>query len=231
MRSWNGGEFRLPCDCGTPDGGSSPDGSVHAGQSRSREVGFGTWRQCGARFFNAWGTSERAQFSSVQSPSSTLESSDDPRRTLTSLVSQLEELRRTQSKRPPVRCLFGAADPAENAAFLKREWEKLHQEMKERWNFDFQTGHPLGGRYEWQPASVDRVPCRSEGGSPREEEEEQGDEQTMSWQSRVQESIDDESSLTTLSGTSRRRKQLCLTGELSAVFDRHVFHHEEAKAA
>ncbi|XP_071522672.1 uncharacterized protein [Panulirus ornatus] len=48
------------------------------------------------------------------------------------------------------RNLFGPIDHEENLRFVREEMDKLAQVDCQRWNFDFQSGKPLEGRYEWQ---------------------------------------------------------------------------------
>ena len=48
------------------------------------------------------------------------------------------------------RCLFGRGNSEENIKFAKRELEKINEDSKSRWNFDFQNEKPLEGRFIWQ---------------------------------------------------------------------------------
>ena len=48
------------------------------------------------------------------------------------------------------RCLFGRGNSEENIKFAKRELEKINEDSKSRWNFDFQNERPLEGRFVWQ---------------------------------------------------------------------------------
>ena len=57
------------------------------------------------------------------------------------------------------RCLFGKPDREtiernenERQDMLKKEAE----EQKEKWNFDFETGTPLQGRYQWEKVEAEK---------------------------------------------------------------------------
>ena len=38
---------------------------------------------------------------------------------------------------------------------LKQKMDEIHQESKERWNFDFEEEKPLAGSYDWQEVKMD----------------------------------------------------------------------------
>jgi len=48
------------------------------------------------------------------------------------------------------RALFGPTDHEENLRFVKNELKKARSEASSRWNFDFDTGKPLCGAYDWE---------------------------------------------------------------------------------
>jgi len=48
------------------------------------------------------------------------------------------------------RALFGPTDHEENLRFVKNELKKARSEASSRWNFDFDTGKPLCGTYDWE---------------------------------------------------------------------------------
>ncbi|XP_031553686.1 cyclin-dependent kinase inhibitor 1B-like [Actinia tenebrosa] len=47
------------------------------------------------------------------------------------------------------RCLFGPVDHSETRAHLQREMKTMVEDGIRRWNFDFEKGTPLKGRYLW----------------------------------------------------------------------------------
>ena len=65
------------------------------------------------------------------------------------------------------RALFGPTDHEENLRFVRNEMKKAKNEAANRWNFDFDAGTPLKGRYDWEAArpgslhavyNLDRLP-------------------------------------------------------------------------
>jgi len=55
------------------------------------------------------------------------------------------------------RCLFGRPDHEQVQADLQKELNEDLQEMKEKWDFDFQKGKPLeGNKYEWVAVEVSK---------------------------------------------------------------------------
>ena len=82
------------------------------------------------------------------------------------------------------RDLFGRPDPDELRRDLQMHRDRLHRQSVERWNFDFESGHPLsGGRYAWQldaaaaaGAAATREPTSCVGLPTREEDDD--DDQT-----------------------------------------------------
>ena len=48
------------------------------------------------------------------------------------------------------RALFGPTDHEENLRFVKNELKKARNEASSRWNFDFDSGKPLNGAFEWE---------------------------------------------------------------------------------
>ena len=53
------------------------------------------------------------------------------------------------------RALFGPTDREENLRFVKNELKKARSEASNRWNFDFDSGVPLSGNYDWQEVRSD----------------------------------------------------------------------------
>lgn len=49
------------------------------------------------------------------------------------------------------RALFGPTDHDKNRQFVRRELAIQRQKDRETWNFDFEEGVPLTGRYDWTP--------------------------------------------------------------------------------
>lgn len=48
------------------------------------------------------------------------------------------------------RALFGPTDREENLRFVKNELKKARSEASNRWNFDFDSGTPLAGPFDWE---------------------------------------------------------------------------------
>lgn len=48
------------------------------------------------------------------------------------------------------RALFGPTDHEENLRFASQEMKRHREEAAHRWNFNFETGRPLKGRYAWK---------------------------------------------------------------------------------
>ena len=59
------------------------------------------------------------------------------------------------------RCLFGRGNSEENIKFAKRELEKISEDSKSRWNFDFQNEKPLDGRFVWQTSPYPKQQIKS----------------------------------------------------------------------
>ena len=51
------------------------------------------------------------------------------------------------------RALFGPTDHDENIRFVENELKKARNEASSRWNFDFDSGKPLQGNYDWEEIS------------------------------------------------------------------------------
>lgn len=56
------------------------------------------------------------------------------------------------------RALFGPTDHEENLRFVRKELKKAKNEAASKWNFDFDSGIPLEGRFSWEQAAVGEVP-------------------------------------------------------------------------
>merc|ERR1719193_1071927 len=56
------------------------------------------------------------------------------------------------------RALFGPTDHEENLRFVRKELKKAKNEAANKWNFDFDNGTPLEGRYSWEEAAPSDVP-------------------------------------------------------------------------
>jgi len=56
------------------------------------------------------------------------------------------------------RALFGPTDHEENLRFVRKELKKAKNEAANKWNFDFDNGTPLEGRYSWEEAAPGDVP-------------------------------------------------------------------------
>lgn len=72
------------------------------------------------------------------------------------------------------RCLFGPPDAEKTKLDLKALMDDVDQQNKLRWNFDFQKGVPIAGRFKWEP--LDLADADRNGGSetqqkPVEEED------------------------------------------------------------
>jgi hypothetical protein len=52
------------------------------------------------------------------------------------------------------RALFGPTDHEENLRFASQELKRHRDEAANRWNFNFETGRPLKGRYAWKEEAV-----------------------------------------------------------------------------
>jgi len=55
------------------------------------------------------------------------------------------------------RALFGPTDPEENIRFVRQELKKHKEIQSNRWNFDFESGRPLKGRFEWDQVPRDQI--------------------------------------------------------------------------
>ena len=63
------------------------------------------------------------------------------------------------------RALFGPTDHEENLRFVKNELKKARSEASSRWNFDFDSGRPLSGQYDWEEvesSTASRTICNPE---------------------------------------------------------------------
>ena len=63
------------------------------------------------------------------------------------------------------RALFGPTDHEENLRFVKNELKKARSEASNRWNFDFDSGRPLTGQYDWEEVestTASRTVCNPE---------------------------------------------------------------------
>lgn len=63
------------------------------------------------------------------------------------------------------RALFGPTDHEENLRFVKNELKKARSEASSRWNFDFDSGRPLTGQYDWEEvesSTASRTICNPE---------------------------------------------------------------------
>ena len=63
------------------------------------------------------------------------------------------------------RALFGPTDHEENLRFVKNELKKARSEASSRWNFDFDSGRPLHGQYDWEEvesSTASRTICNPE---------------------------------------------------------------------
>ena len=67
------------------------------------------------------------------------------------------------------RCLFGRPDPDELQRDLQQHRQRLERQNVERWNYDFESGRPLFGRFDWQPIVVAKRKPESCGRRPPEE--------------------------------------------------------------
>jgi len=56
------------------------------------------------------------------------------------------------------RALFGPTDHEENLRFVRKELKKAKNEAANKWNFDFDNGTPMEGRYSWEEAAPGDVP-------------------------------------------------------------------------
>lgn len=69
----------------------------------------------------------------------------------------------SQSHPPPPnpnrvkRALFGPTDHDENLRFVRKEMKKAKNEAANKWNFDFDAGTPMKGRYNWEEAKPSEV--------------------------------------------------------------------------
>ncbi|KAF7248119.1 Cyclin-dependent kinase inhibitor 1B [Varanus komodoensis] len=73
----------------------------------------------------------------------------------------LERMEARQADYPkPSACrtLFGPVDREELARELQQHSRDLEEASRRRWNFDFYSYQPLGGRYEWQAVGQDTLP-------------------------------------------------------------------------
>ena len=52
------------------------------------------------------------------------------------------------------RALFGPTDHDENIRFVENELKKARNEASSRWNFDFDSGKPLQGNYDWEEVPI-----------------------------------------------------------------------------
>jgi len=55
------------------------------------------------------------------------------------------------------RALFGPTDHEENLRFVRKEMKKAKNEAAAKWNFDFESGTPLKGRFSWEEAKPSEV--------------------------------------------------------------------------
>lgn len=55
------------------------------------------------------------------------------------------------------RALFGPTDHEENLRFVRKEMKKAKNEAASKWNFDFDAGSPMKGRYSWEEAKPTEV--------------------------------------------------------------------------
>ena len=55
------------------------------------------------------------------------------------------------------RALFGPTDHEENLRFVRNEMKKAKNEAASKWNFDFDKGTPLKGRFSWEEANPAEV--------------------------------------------------------------------------
>jgi len=55
------------------------------------------------------------------------------------------------------RALFGPTDHEENLRFVRNEMKKAKNEAASKWNFDFDKGTPLKGRFTWEEANPAEV--------------------------------------------------------------------------
>eukprot|EP00092_Neocalanus_flemingeri_P006759 GFUD01007301.1.p1 GENE.GFUD01007301.1~~GFUD01007301.1.p1 ORF type:complete len:259 (+),score=54.19 GFUD01007301.1:134-910(+) len=55
------------------------------------------------------------------------------------------------------RALFGPTDHEENLRFVRKEMKKAKNEAASKWNFDFDNGTPLKGRFSWEEAKPSEV--------------------------------------------------------------------------
>ena len=55
------------------------------------------------------------------------------------------------------RALFGPTDHDENLRFVRKEMKKAKNEAASKWNFDFDAGTPMKGRYSWEEAKPSEV--------------------------------------------------------------------------
>ncbi|XP_023229232.1 uncharacterized protein LOC111629548 [Centruroides sculpturatus] len=60
---------------------------------------------------------------------------------------------KTTSVSTVCRALFGPTDHDKNRQFVRRELALQRQKDRETWNFDFDEGVPLTGRYDWTPVA------------------------------------------------------------------------------
>lgn len=72
------------------------------------------------------------------------------------------------------RSLFGPIDHDENNAYVQSELERVKEQDRQRWNFDFEKEKPLKGRYAWSSAECpkDEVAGASTDASPSPEKTE-----------------------------------------------------------
>jgi len=55
------------------------------------------------------------------------------------------------------RALFGPTDHDENLRFVRQEMKKAKNEAASKWNFDFDSGSPMKGRFSWEEAKPTEV--------------------------------------------------------------------------
>ena len=55
------------------------------------------------------------------------------------------------------RALFGPTDHEENLRFVRKEMKKAKNEAASKWNFDFDSGTPMKGRFSWEEAKPSEI--------------------------------------------------------------------------
>jgi len=55
------------------------------------------------------------------------------------------------------RALFGPTDHEENLRFVRKEMKKAKNDAASKWNFDFDAGSPMKGRFSWEETNPSEV--------------------------------------------------------------------------